>query len=72
MLHEQLKRRPGEKHIEHAATMNIEPPKVELPMSRYKREAALSGAPRHVLQNTTQDPREAERNNGPHDRMMPN
>ena len=37
-----------------------------------KREAALSGAPRHVLQNTTQDLREAERNNGPHDRMMPN
>ena len=25
-----------------------------------------------VLQNTTQDPRETERNNGPHDRMMPN
>ena len=28
------KRRPGGKHIEHAATTNIEPPQVELPMSR--------------------------------------
>ena len=70
MLHEQLTRKPWEKHIEHAVTTNIEPPKVKLPMST--REAALSGAPRHVLHNTTQDPREAERNDGPRDRMMPN
>ena len=59
------------KDIEHAATTNIKPPKVELSIVD-KREAALSDAPRHVLENTTQDPREAKRNNGPLDKITPN